>query len=92
MVLHFLNPAHCAASPPPLAQLCPRTNLFGNSGEFHNVESLVIGGGALVNVDNHGCFSFAAENCLEELGELALSERNVAALHSDAHHRRIKGL
>lgn len=28
-------------------------HLFGNSGEFHNVESLVVGGSTLVNVDDH---------------------------------------
>ena len=47
------------------------------------MESLVVGGSALVNVDDHRRTSFAAENILEELGELTLSERNVAALHSD---------
>lgn len=60
-----------------------QTNLFGNSREFHNMESLIISGSTLVNVDDHWCSSFAAENRLEELGELTLSERNVAALHSD---------
>lgn len=47
------------------------------------MEGLVVGGGTLVNVDDHRRFSFAAENSLEELGELTLSERDVAVLHSD---------
>ena len=64
------------------------TNLFGNSGEFHYVEGLVVGGSALVDVDDHRRSSSAAEHGLEELGEFALPERNVAALHSDEHHRR----
>lgn len=52
------------------------------------MESLVIGGSTLVDVDDHRPSSFAAENSLEELGEFALSERNVAALRSDEHHVR----
>lgn len=47
------------------------------------MERLVVGGGALVDVDDHRRSAFAAENGLEEFGELALSERDVAALRSD---------
>lgn len=59
------------------------THLFGNGREFHNVKRLIVGRGALINVDDHGCSSLAAEESLEELCEFALSERNVAALDSE---------
>lgn len=42
------------------------------------MEGLVIGGGTLVDVDNHGGFPSSTEEGLEELCEFALSERNVA--------------
>lgn len=38
------------------------------------MESLVIDGSTLVNVDNHGGSSLPAEESLEQLGELAFSE------------------
>lgn len=47
------------------------------------MESLIVGGGALVDIDDHRRFAFATEHRLEEFGELALSERDVAALHAD---------
>lgn len=47
------------------------------------MESLVIGGSTLVDVDDHGHFPSAAEKPLEELGQLTLSEGDVAALHPD---------
>jgi len=50
------------------------------------MESLIVGGSTLVDVDDHRRSSFAAENCLKELGELTLSEGNVAALHSGKKH------
>lgn len=56
------------------------------------MEGLVVGGGALVNVDDHRRFSLAAENGLEELGELTLSERDVAVLHSDQQQQRKRGV
>lgn len=59
------------------------THLFGNGREFHNVKRLIVGRGALIDVDDHGCSSLAAEESLEELCEFALSERNVAALDSE---------
>lgn len=59
------------------------TDLFGSSREFHNMERLVIGGGTLVDIDNQGSSSLSTENSLEELGEFALSERNVAVFHPD---------
>lgn len=43
-------------------------DLFGNSREFHNMESLIVGGSTLVNVHDHGRSSFATEHGLEELG------------------------
>lgn len=48
------------------------------------MEGLVVGGSTLVDVDDHGHFSSAAEKALEELGQLALSEGDVAALHPGA--------
>lgn len=57
-------------------------NLFRYSRELHNVEGLVVGGRALVNVDDHGRLPPAAEKGLEEFGQLALSEGDVGALHS----------
>lgn len=47
------------------------------------MQCLVVGGGALVDVDDHGRSASAAEDGLEEFGQLALSERDVAALRSD---------
>lgn len=47
------------------------------------MQRLVVGGGALVDVDDHGRSASAAEDGLEEFGQLALSERDVAALRSD---------
>lgn len=58
-------------------------DLLGDGGELHDVQRLVVGGGALVDVDDHGRSASAAEGCLEEFGQLALSERDVAALCSD---------
>lgn len=46
------------------------------------MKCLVIGGSALVDVDDHGRSSFAAKNCLEEPGEFALSEWNATVLCS----------
>ena len=57
-----------------------QTDLFGNSRELHNMQCLVIVGGTLVDVDNHGRFSLSTEKALEELCEFALSERNAAIL------------
>lgn len=54
------------------------------------MESLVIGGGTLVDVDNHGRSSFAEENGLKEFGEFALAEGDVGVLHPYRHHRRRK--
>lgn len=48
------------------------------------MEGLVVGGSTLVDVDNHGGFSSAAEKSLEQLGQLALPEGDVGALHPDA--------
>lgn len=45
------------------------------------MEGLVVGGRALVNVDDHGRLPPAAEKGLEEFGKLALSEGDVGALH-----------
>lgn len=59
------------------------TDLLGDGREFHHMKSFVVGGSALVDVDNHGGASFATEKGLKELGELALSKGNVAALLSD---------
>lgn len=59
-------------------------DLFGYSRELHDMEGLVVGGSTLVDVDDHGRFSSAAEESLEELGQLALSEGDVGALHPDA--------
>lgn len=56
------------------------------------MERLIVGGGALVDVDDHRRFAFAAEHRLEEFGELALSERDVAALHADQDKREGRGL
>lgn len=47
------------------------------------MEGLVVGGSALVNVDDHGRSSPAAEKSLEEFGQLALSEGDVGALRPD---------
>lgn len=69
-----------------------KTNLFGNSREFHHMERLVIGRRTLVDVDDHRRFSFAAENSLEELREFTLSERNVAVLHSEEERRKKQDL
>lgn len=57
-------------------------NLLGNGRELHDVQRFVVGGGALVDVDNHGRSASATEDGLEEFGQLALSERDVAALCS----------
>lgn len=57
-------------------------NLLGDGGELHDVQRLVVGGGALVDVDDHGRSASATEDGLEEFGQLALSERDVAALCS----------
>lgn len=59
-------------------------DLFRYSRELHNMEGLVVGGSTLVDVDNHGGFSSAAEKSLEQLGQLALPEGDVGALHPDA--------
>lgn len=56
------------------------------------MQRLIVGGGALVDVDDHRRFAFAAEHRLEEFGELALSERDVAALHADQDKRAGRGL
>lgn len=70
---------------PQLPDVCANSaDLFGHSRELHNVEGLVVGGGTLVNVDDHGRLSSAAEESLEELGQLALSEGDVGALRPDA--------
>ena len=49
------------------------------------MESLVVGGGTLVNVHDHRGASFAAEESLEELSKLAFPERYIADLHSYGH-------
>lgn len=59
------------------------SNLLGDGGELHDVQRLVVGGGALVDVDDHGRSASATEDGLEEFGQLALSERDVAALCPD---------
>lgn len=69
---HLINPI----------PLCTLANLFGDGREFHDVQRLVIGGCTLVNVDDHRGSSFAAEKSLKEFGELAFSERDVAATNS----------
>lgn len=58
-------------------------HLLGDGGELHDVQRLVVGGGALVDVDDHGRSASATEDGLEEFGQLALSERDVAAILSD---------
>lgn len=58
-------------------------NLFSYSRELHHVEGLVVGGGTLVNVNDHRRFPSAAEKSLEEFGQLALPEGDVGALHPD---------
>lgn len=52
------------------------------------MESLVICGSTLVNVDNHGGSSLPAEESLEQLGELAFSEGDVAAPRSDGQQHK----
>lgn len=49
-----------------------------------------MGGGTLVNVSNHGGSPFATEDGLEEPGELALSEGDVAALRPGQRGRQDK--
>lgn len=66
------------------------TDLLGDGGELHDVQRLVVGGGALVDVDDHGRSASATEHGLEEFGQLALSERDVAALRSDGYSGRQK--
>lgn len=58
-------------------------DLLSYSRELHHVEGLVVGGGTLVNVDDHGRLPSAAEKGLEEFGQLALPEGDVGALHPD---------
>lgn len=91
--LHHLHASTGGVSggrfPQTWSNLRPGTHLFGDGRELHDVEGLVIGGGALVDVDDHRRFAFAAEKSLEELGELALSEGDAVVLHSDDHRQRM---
>lgn len=57
-------------------------NLFGDGGELHNMEGVVVSGRTLVDVDDHRGSTFAAEESLEELGEFAFSERNAGNFRS----------
>lgn len=54
------------------------------------MERLVIGGCTLVDVDNHRGFSSATEKGLEELGEFAFSERNIAIFCSNRKKKSTK--
>lgn len=54
------------------------------------MESLVVGGGTLVNVNNHGSSPLATEDGLEEPGELALSKGDVAVLRPGQRGRQDK--
>lgn len=47
-------------------------HLLSHSGELEDVESLVIHGGALVDVDDHADFASPAEEALQVVGQLAL--------------------
>lgn len=52
-------------------------HLLRHSGEFEDVESLVIHGGTLVDVDDHTDFASMAEEALQVVGQLALPVRNM---------------
>lgn len=51
--------------------------LLCDSGELEDVESFVVHGGALVDIDDHAGFAAAAEEALQVVRQLALPERNV---------------
>lgn len=52
-------------------------HLLRHGREFEDVESLVVHGGTLVDVDDHTGFASAAEEALQVVGQLALPEGNV---------------
>lgn len=52
-------------------------HLLCHSRELEDVESLVIHGGTLVDVDDHAGFSSSTEEALQVVGQLTLPEGNV---------------
>lgn len=52
-------------------------HLLCHSRELENVESLVVRGGTLVDVDDHTGFSSTTEKALQVVGQLALPEGNM---------------
>lgn len=49
-------------------------HLLCHSRELEDVESLVIHGGTLVDVDDHTCFTSTTEKALQVVGQLAFPE------------------
>lgn len=52
-------------------------DLLCHSRELEDVESLVVHGGTLVDVDDHTGFTSTAEKALQVVGQLAFPERNM---------------
>lgn len=52
-------------------------HLLCHSREFEDVESLVVHGGTLVDVDDHTGFTSTTEKALQVVGQLAFPEGNM---------------
>ncbi len=52
-------------------------HLLCHSREFEDVESLIVHGGPLVDVDDHTGFTSTTEKALQVVGQLAFPERNM---------------
>lgn len=52
-------------------------HLLSHSREFEDVESLVVHGGTLVDVDDHAGFTSTTEEALQVVGQLAFPEGNM---------------
>lgn len=57
--------------------LAPCTHPLCHSREFEHVDSLVIHGGTLVDVDDHTGFASTTEKSLQVVGQLAFPEGNM---------------
>lgn len=52
-------------------------HLLCHSREFEDVESLIVHGGTLVDVDDHTGFTATTEEALQVVGQLAFPEGNM---------------
>lgn len=64
-------------------------NLLSDGRKLHDMECFVICGSTLIDVHNHGGSALPTEDGLEETGQFALPEGNIAVLHPDRGEERM---